>query len=54
MTEKAKFRCLNCGHKFEEEVMTEREKEQARRENRPTHPLACPKCRRTSVERGWG
>ena len=36
MPERIRFRCNNCGHRFEAEVLDEDERRQARRENRPT------------------
>lgn len=53
MTEVIRFRCLNCGRRFDAEVLDERERETARRERRPTSPLQCPECRRTDLRRGW-
>jgi len=53
MTERARLRCLNCGHRFEQDVLTQEERQQARREDRPTSPIACPMCRRTDTRRGW-
>ncbi len=53
MTEFVRFRCNNCGHRFEKEVLDEDEQREARRDNRPTSALRCPKCRRADVRRGW-
>ncbi|RZP20265.1 MAG: zinc ribbon domain-containing protein [Erythrobacter sp.] len=53
MTEVVRFRCLNCGHRFDTEVLTEEERREARREDRPTSPVHCPKCHRTDIRRGW-
>ncbi|RUV91933.1 zinc ribbon domain-containing protein [Mesorhizobium sp. M1A.F.Ca.IN.022.07.1.1] len=53
MSETRRFQCLNCGHQFEAEVLTDREKEDARRQRQPVSSLACPKCNRTDVRRGW-
>lgn len=49
-----RYRCLNCGSRFEVELLTREEAEEARRRNQPTYPIACPDCRRASVEKGWG
>ena len=53
MPELVRFRCLNCGHRFEEEVLTEEERREADRENQHTTPVHCPECNRTDIRRGW-
>jgi len=53
MTERVGFRCNNCGHRFEAEVLDEDERREARRENRPTNDVHCPECHRTEIRRGW-
>ena len=53
MTEKVRFRCNNCGCRFEEEILDEEEKREARREDQPTYAVQCPECKRTDVRRGW-
>jgi len=53
MTEKVRFRCKNCGHRFEAEILTESEKQEARNRNQPTSPIHCPECNRTDVVQGW-
>ncbi len=53
MPELARFRCINCGHRFEVEVLDDDERREARRENRPTSAVHCPECYRTDVRRGW-
>jgi rubredoxin len=53
MADTIRFRCLNCGHRFEAEVLDEDEKREARRRNQPTSPIQCPECRRTDLRRGW-
>lgn len=50
----AQFRCLNCGQRFETQILERGEKQDYERENRPTSPVHCPKCNRTDVETGWG
>lgn len=35
MAERAKLRCNNCGHRFEADVLSEREKKDARDEGEP-------------------
>ncbi len=53
MTERIQFRCNNCGHRFEVEVVDEYERREARREKRPTSAVHCPECYRTDIRRGW-
>lgn len=54
MTEGKRFRCLNCGHRFEMNVLSEEERKEAKRKDEPFYPVACPSCRRTDVRGGWG
>jgi hypothetical protein len=42
-----RFRCLNCGHKFEEDVF---EKGEAEAKRQPSRLVHCPRCNRTDVE----
>lgn len=53
MPVKIRYRCLNCGERFEAEVLTEEEKLEHRRLNRPTGQVQCPKCNRLDIRRGW-
>ena len=53
MTNRVRFRCLNCGARFEALVMDEGEKREARRRNQPTGPVQCPECKRTAIRNGW-
>ncbi|TNC46497.1 zinc ribbon domain-containing protein [Rubellimicrobium rubrum] len=53
MAEQIRFQCLNCRHRFEAQTLTQEEKEEARRQDRPTYPIGCPMCRRTDIRRGW-
>jgi DNA-directed RNA polymerase subunit RPC12/RpoP len=53
MADKVRFRCLNCGNRFEVEVLTEDEKREARRRNQPTREVRCPHCNRADIRRGW-
>jgi transposase-like protein len=53
MTQKQRYRCLNCGEKFEIEVLTDSERRDAKKRNIPVYAIACPKCRRTDVSKGW-
>ncbi len=53
MTESVRFRCNNCGHRFETEVLDKRERQEVRHREQPTSPMRCPECRRTDIRRGW-
>ena len=53
MSNMVRYRCNNCGHRFEIEVLNEREVEKAKRENRPLQRISCPKCGRTDYREGW-
>ena len=53
MTEIIRFRCRNCGHRFETKVLDENEQRDARRTNQPTSPVCCPECMHTDLLRGW-
>jgi DNA-directed RNA polymerase subunit RPC12/RpoP len=53
MSELRRYRCLNCGKRFDIEVLTPEEVKRAREERRPTSAIHCPDCRRTSVREGW-
>jgi len=48
-----RYRCTNCGHRFNCEVLTKEEAEQYKREDRPVGRIHCPKCNRTEVRDGW-
>lgn len=53
MVDVVRFRCINCGERFEEKVLDNAEQEDARRNSEPTYEIQCPKCNRTDVRRGW-
>lgn len=53
MTQRRRYRCHNCGNRFEIEVLTEEEKREARRKNVPVYRIVCPKCNRSEVREGW-
>jgi transposase-like protein len=53
MPKTERFRCLNCGHRFEAEALTQEEKQEAKREDKPIFSINCPICYRTDVRRGW-
>jgi DNA-directed RNA polymerase subunit RPC12/RpoP len=51
MTEIVKFKCNDCGHRFEQQILTEREKREAQRDRRPTMAIQCPMCGSQRVQR---
>lgn len=53
MPERIRFRCKNCGYRFETEVLDDDERREARRNNCSTNAVHCPECRRTDIRRGW-
>jgi hypothetical protein len=55
MPRKVRYRCLSCGERFEVEILTDEEKREARRQNRPTSHVHCPnpECNRTDLREGW-
>jgi rubredoxin len=53
MSELTQYRCQNCGHRFEVEVLSPDERLQAEREGRPLSGIYCPECRRSDVRPGW-
>ncbi len=50
---KMRYRCLNCGKRFEIDVVTPDEREEARREEQPLYDIQCPACHRSSYREGW-
>lgn len=53
MARKKRFRCNNCGERFEEEVLDEEEMREAARQRRPTSDVRCPGCKRIDYRDGW-
>lgn len=53
MAETVRFRCNNCGHRFDAQVLSQQEKREAERELRPLRDVACPNCNRADIRRGW-
>ena len=53
MPNRVRRRCNNCGHRFEAEVLTDRERRDARDEGIPLGPIRCPKCQRADTRNGW-
>lgn len=53
MSKIERYRCLNCGRRFETEVLTPEEQQEAKRQGRALCYVACPECRRTDIRFGW-
>lgn len=53
MPEKRRYRCQNCGRRFETEVLTPEERRQAELDRVLLSNVACPDCHRTAVRPGW-
>lgn len=53
MSELKRFRCQNCGHRFEEPVLSPNERRDAEREGLRLIGIHCPSCHRTDVRPGW-
>lgn len=53
MPERKRFRCNNCGHRFEEETLTEDERHEAERKRMIVYNIQCPQCCRTDIRNGW-
>jgi transposase-like protein len=51
MAKQARFRCKDCGERFEEVVLDDKDQREAIRERRPTRPIHCPRCRSHNLER---
>lgn len=52
-----RYRCLNCGKKWEKNILTADEVREAQRKGQPVYPvpspLHCPECGRNTVQEGW-
>jgi len=53
MTKLVRYRCKNCGKRFEIEILEEHEVRQRQRDNQPIFKIKCPDCSRTDVRKGW-
>lgn len=49
----ARYRCRNCGERFEASVLTAEEVHEAERRRERLGAVHCPKCNRTDIEKGW-
>lgn len=52
MPQLRKFRCRNCGERFQVEVLNPAEQRRSQNEGRPASAVACPKCGRTDIRPG--
>lgn len=50
---KMKYRCNNCGERFEIDILTEDEKREFERQRLNYTPISCPKCHRRDYREGW-
>jgi len=48
-----RYRCRNCGERFETKVLTAEEVREMRRRGEPTSNVHCPACHRTDLADGW-
>ena len=48
-----RYRCLNCGNRFEMKVFTDDELREAKRRNQPVYPIHCPEFGRNAIQEGW-
>ena len=55
MPKQKKYRCNNCGERFECEVYTEEDLMRAEKNKQKLHgsQIRCPKCNRTDYREGW-
>ncbi|HAW49308.1 MAG TPA: zinc ribbon domain-containing protein [Roseovarius sp.] len=53
MPKPVRFRCNNCGHRFETHVLDEDEQRETRRKDHPITTVHCPECHRTDIRHGW-
>lgn len=53
MSTRVRYRCRNCGEKFEATVLTAEEVREAERRHQPLGRIHCPGCNRTDIEKGW-
>jgi DNA-directed RNA polymerase subunit RPC12/RpoP len=55
MPENKRYRCLSCGERFELEVLTHQDFEDARKRGEYINhsPIECPKCKRRDFREGW-
>ena len=53
MSMQIRYRCRNCGERFETTVLTTEEVREAERRGERLGNVHCPKCHRTDLAKGW-
>jgi transposase-like protein len=53
MSNLVRYRCRNCGERFEIQILTAEEVREADRRGQRVSNAHCPRCRRTDLEKGW-
>lgn len=48
-----RYRCLNCGHRFETTILAPDEVKEARRKDEPLGQVHCARCHRLDIRKGW-
>ena len=48
-----RYRCLNCGERFETSILTADEVRDAKRMDQPLGQVHCPRCNRLEIRKGW-
>jgi transposase-like protein len=48
-----RYRCKNCGYRFENDWYPPDERPQAQRQGIRFGKLHCPECNRTDIREGW-
>lgn len=51
MTELVKFRCNDCGYRFEVPILTDKEKQEVTQDNRPVFNIQCLRCKGVRVQK---
>lgn len=46
-----RYRCRNCGHEFEAEILTEEEVRELHKQNCEPGRVRCPRCKRADVQK---
>jgi len=47
--ERRVYKCKDCGHEFEVEVLSMEEREEMIRKNNPFYPIVCEKCKSKNI-----
>lgn len=51
MPEVVRYKCQQCGERFEAQVLTDRERREARERQRQVYAIQCPRCGSREVRR---